>query len=400
MKISTFHRLICINVLTVVITAGVTAQSKPIWLIFEEGKQHFYNKRFGEALLAFEEVIKQRKEIVGKALERLRYAQETPKKKKTGDSVAKLLAEFAKEDFVDVDYNAFKNQAGGDARILISILKRQRLSDYHRALLDALEVAYSFRPIEYYADSFARMERELAIFQFYPEAEYWKGRVFMLEGELEIAEKQFLRAFDIRGSLEIPADQYRILYTLAEVYKLQNNMNGWFTTMQRILFDDPVAGSPPMDPYLKEAMMTTLRKQGFDKFMVLYRLKSGFSLEANIEMGEYLLKKKMPNAELHLAIAANMIITEVITMYQKKNPDYRYTTLADFFEAVTTNKAIAEYLSTSGIYRVLLNLGDTLYALGQPTFAIPIWSVLVMYAPLPWSGTSKERLINPLGALR
>ncbi len=398
MKRTGFIRLYCVLLFSLA-AAGLCAQSKPIWLIFEEGKQSFYKKQFGEALLSFEEAINKRKEIIAWALDRLRYAQKSPIKKKTGDSISKLLAEFAKLDFTDVDYTAYQKQSNGDMRVLITILKRQRLSDYHRALLDALSVAYDFRPIEYYADSFARMERELDVLQYYPEAEFWKGKVFMIEGELSIAEKQFLRAFDMRGSLEIPADQYSILYTLAEVYKLQNNMQAWYNTMQRILFDDPVAGTPPMDPYLKEAMMATLKNQGFDKFMILYRLKSGFSLRANIEMGEYILKKGAPNAELYLAIAANMIITEVIAMYQKKNPDYKYSTLADFFEQVSKSREIAEYLATSRIYSVLLNLGDALYLLGQPTFAIPIWSVLVTYAPSPWAGTARERLKNPLPAM-
>lgn len=393
-------RLRCLSciVLFSAILVGLYAQSKPIWLIFEEGKQFFYKKQFGEALRSFEEAINKRKEIIAWALERLRYAQKSPLKKKTGDSISKLLTEFAKLDFTDVDYTAYQKQSNGDMRVLISILKRQRLSDYHRALLDALSVAYDFRPIEYYVDSLARMERELDVLRYYPEAEFWKGKVFMIEGELSIAEKQFLRAFDMRGSLEIPADQYSILYTLAEVYKLQNNMLAWYNTLQRILFDDPVTGNPPMDPYLKEAMLTTLKKQGFDRFMVLYRLKSGFSLSANIEMGEYILKKGAPHAELYLAIAANMIITEVIAMYQKKNPDYTYSTLADFFEQVSKRKEIAEYLATSKIYSVLLNLGDALYLLGQPTFAIPIWSALVSYAPSPWAGTARERLKNPFTA--
>ncbi|HPD80168.1 MAG TPA: hypothetical protein P5519_01640 [Spirochaetia bacterium] len=398
MKRKRLIRLSCFLVFSVLFTS-LFAQSKPIWLVFEEGKQFFYKKQFGEALRSFEEAINQRKEIIAWALERLRYAQKSPLKKKTGDSISKLLTEFAKLDFTDVDYTAYQKQSNGDMRVLIAILKRQRLSDYHRALLDALSVAYDFRPIEYYADSFARMERELDVLQYYPEAEFWKGRVFMVEGELSIAEKQFLRAFDMRGSLEIPADQYSILYTLSEVYKLQNNMLAWYNTMQRILFDDPVAGTPPMDPYLKEAMLATLRNQGFDKFMILYRLKSGFSLTANIEIGEYILRKGAPNAELHLAIAANMIITEVITMYQKENPDYKYTTIADFFEQVSKNREISEYLTTSRIYSVLLNLGDALYVLGQPTFAIPIWSALVNYAPSPWSGTARERLKNPLTAM-
>jgi len=268
MKRKRLIRLSCFLVFSVLFTS-LFAQSKPIWLVFEEGKQFFYKKQFGEALRSFEEAINQRKEIIAWALERLRYAQKSPLKKKTGDSISKLLTEFAKLDFTDVDYTAYQKQSNGDMRVLIAILKRQRLSDYHRALLDALSVAYDFRPIEYYADSFARMERELDVLQYYPEAEFWKGRVFMVEGELSIAEKQFLRAFDMRGSLEIPADQYSILYTLSEVYKLQNNMLAWYNTMQRILFDDPVAGTPPMDPYLKEAMLATLRNQGFDKFMIL-----------------------------------------------------------------------------------------------------------------------------------
>ncbi len=373
--------------------------SKPIWLVFEEGKQHYSRKEFGEALQSFENAIRQREESIIRAMDKLLYAQKSPLVKKAGDSIKLLLAEFAKLDFTDVDYGNYRKQSAGNEQVLISLLKKQRLSDYHRALLDALEVAYMYRPVDYFADSLARLERELKVLQYYPEAEFWKGKVFMVEGELAIAEKQFLRAFDMRGSLEIPEDQYLILYTLSEVYSLQKNTLGWYNTIQRILLDDPVAGTPPMDPYLKEAMIMTLRKQGFDKFMVLYRLTAGFSLRANREMGRYLLRNNRSNGELHCAIAANMIMTQAIAMYQKRNPDYIYASIGDFLERMTQNREIADYLLASELYEILLNLGDYLFTLGQREYALSVWTAVAQSGPLPWKGTAAARLANPSSAL-
>lgn len=402
-------RLIAI-MLTVVAPFAIRAQGMerlpepwegtPAWLNFERGKVLYAAKDFGQALVAFDRAIAARRDSFDEALGLYRTAMESALCREAGNSIASALAAFAAEDFLPKDYRRLVDASEGSARRLFTALKAERISEAHRAFLGALLAVMAYSPLEKLGDSLYLLGQEIETLGSFPEAEFWKGRVFAVEGELALAERQYLRAFDARASLEVPEERYDILYALADLYRTEGDMAAWENVMKRILADDPVAGDPALDPFLRDAMMNTVRQDGFERFMVLYRVEPGFSFQANALVAEFYLERGRAQAAMHAALAVNMVATKAAAMLRERDRDYAWSGLADFRARAAALPAVADYLAERGFDRLLLILADALYALGSRPHAQSLWRDLAASARLPYSSVAARRLSEPDSAIR
>ncbi len=403
--------------LTAQTAALIPAGSEPSWLSFARGKRLYASKEFGNALLAFDSAIEFRRVAFAYAEDRLTFVLDTRTAKKSDGTLSGLLNAFALEDFLANDYQKMVKSAQGLLRPLIKLLKAERISEAHRAFLDVLELVLQYRSFESLSDSPGALMIQVDELSLYPEAEYWKGRVFLIEGELAITIRQYLRAFDMRGSLEIPEDRYMILYSLADIYATGKDYLAWENTMKRILRADPIAGDPnytspsgmsfdvdfsdpKIDVYLRDAMMTTLSGAGVDKFMTLYRVQPSFSLRANTEIAAYYLERGRARAPLHAAIAVNMILTRAMAIYASRERDYVWNGLADFLSRAKTREDVSAYIEDTQLFSLLLTLADSLYLGNSRQSALEIWKIASAGTPVPWSASARERLANPAGAVK
>ncbi len=386
---------------------GTTAQAgmpavagtEPSWLSFERGKRLYVSKDFGNALLAFDNAIEYRRVAFARAKERLLVVLETKTAKKIEGKLSALLDAFATEDFLASEYKKMLKSTNGMLRPLIKLLKTERISESHRAFLEVLELVLQYRPLESLSDSLGALKNSVEELSLYPEAEYWKGRVFLIEGELAITIQQYLRAFEMRGSLEIPEDRYMILYSLAEIYATSKDYLAWENTMKRILMDDKLAGEPAIDPFLRDAMLATLSSAGLDRFMTLYRMQPSFSLKANFEIAAYYLERGRARAPVHAAIAVNMILTRAIAIFAAKEWDFSWAGLVDFLERAKTREDVAAYLEDTHLVPLLMTLADSLYVANSRQSAMAIWQAVSGGSAIPWSASAKKRLANPATAL-
>jgi len=382
------------------VPAGAILANEPAWLSLERGRRAYADKEFGAALMAFETAIETRRDSFSAAALRLDQALLSKPAVEAGDSISAALAAFAADDLLQTDYRRISEASRGSLRALLEALRAERISDSHRAFIEALLLAMEYGPPERFGDSIGALRRELDDLVSYPEAEYWKGKVFLLEGELELAERQFLRAFDMRQALDVPEDRYAILYDLAALYRTAGDDAAWEAVMKRILADDPVAGEPPLDPFLRQAMMDTLLDAGFDRFMTLYRLEPSFSLEANGEMGGFYLERGRASAPLHAAVAVNMVLTRAVSMLRSRDRDYAWAGLDDFLSRIAARRDITEYLAGQGLNKLLLTLGDALYVAGARRSATPLWRVVAASGERPYAGVAARRLAEPASAVR
>ncbi|HAP42531.1 MAG: hypothetical protein A2087_08175 [Spirochaetes bacterium GWD1_61_31] len=374
----------------------------PSWLSFERGKRLFLERDFGDALMAFDNAIAFRREVfrqVAVGLERLSASQQY---QAADDSIADLLAIFSGEDFLPQEYASLERVAAGSFRSLLLQRRQVRVSDYHRLFLEILLTMIDFRPLAAFDDSLRRLTRQAELLSAYPEAEYWKGRVFQVEGETYLAELQYQRAFDQRESLEIPEDRYRFMYDLAELYRVQANFSRWLEVMERLLVDDPITGNPPIDPFKRDAMLNTLARDGFDRFMTLYRIEPSFSLQANRELAAFLLEHGRSSVK-YAAVAACMILSRAIEMVTSRDRDYTWQGLAHFLATIRTRTDVQEYLSLQVFYPALFTLADALYAdsaYANRLAANYLWQMILAANQAPWSAQAAARLRQPQSAIR
>ncbi|MBB6478533.1 tetratricopeptide repeat protein [Spirochaeta isovalerica] len=123
----------------------------------------------------------------------------------------------------------------------------------------------------------------------YPEAEYWIGRVFEQEGEHILAEKQYQKALEAVRVLHIPEQKYEIQYRLAELYKNRGDLDSYSQILNSIILDElennqlALANESPA--------INTLKRDGIDRTLLLFRHTFTYSIEAFNQLGIYYYKK-------------------------------------------------------------------------------------------------------------
>jgi hypothetical protein len=372
------------------------ASDEPAWLSLERGKRLYNDKDFGAAFMAFELAVISRRETFQSAAQRLSQAMATPTAKSAGDSIRRILAAFAAEEFIQRDYAAMVAASQGSLRRLLTSMLGQKISDSHRAFITVILQVLEYRPESAMEDSAALLVRQVQLLSRYPEAEYWKGRVFMVEGELGLAEFQFRRADDWRESLENPGERSTILYSLLDLYEVRNDIVAWEETIQILRANDQIE----QDPFLRDAMMSTLRNPGFDRFMLLYRIDASGSLDANRRWAEFLLERGRRNADLYAAVAVNMVLTRAISMLGSRDSSYTWVGLEDFLERAARRSEVAGYLQEHDLNRMLLVLADALYIAAARQNAAVLWRVIAASGLLPHAAVAAVRLQNPDSAVR
>ncbi|MGD9938570.1 MAG: hypothetical protein AB7T74_02085 [Clostridia bacterium] len=372
------------------------ALDEPAWLSLERGKRLFNDKDFGEAYMAFELAVISRRETFQAAAERLEQVMESTTAQEAGDSIQRILEAFAAEEFILRDYAAMVAASQGSLRRLLTTMMGQKISDSHRAFITVILQVLEYRPASAMEDSISVLGKLVGLLARYPEAEYWKGRVFMVEGELGLAEFQFRRADEWRESLENPGERSTILYSLLDLYEARGDMVAWEETIRILRADDQVE----QDPFLREAMISTLRNPGFDRFMLLYRIEPTGSLDANRRWSEFLLERGRINADLYAAVAVNMVLTRAISMLKVRDPAYVWAGLDDFLAKAYLRSQVVAYLQEHDLNRMLLVLADALYVSSARQNALTLWRFVSASGMLPHSSVADARLLNPDSAVR
>ena len=376
--------------------ASLLGGTEPAWLSLERGKKAYDTKDFGSALVHFDNAISLRRINFTAALGRLDQVLDTKAAKIGEDSIARVLAAFAAEDFIQRDYIKLSAGQAAASKSLLEALRKERLSDSHRAFIDVLLLVIEYRPLQALDDSIAGLRNQVQLLSRYPEAEYWKGKVFFLEGELGIAEAQYRRAYDMSPSLEIPDERFTILYAMASLYDASSNFVAWENVMKSIVDGNDGA----IDQYLRDAMMATLLDQGFDRFMTLYRLQPTYSQEAHAALGSYYLERGRAAASVHAAIALNITLSQAINMLVRRDSDYAWNGLDDFMERARGDTSVSAYLSEARLPRLLLTLADALYISSARIAATKLWKTVAADGTAPFAAVALMRISEPASAVR
>jgi tetratricopeptide (TPR) repeat protein len=388
---------------------ALESDDDPAWVLFEKGKRAFLEKRFGEALDDFRQSVRTRRERFEDARARLDRSIGKGADAIKEDRITVVIDSFAKKEILSWKYEEIKRQAGGSMKARIVALRGHTLSERFSLFLDALEVALEYGSWERLRDSVKVLREELVRLADFPEAEYWIGRVFMLEGEYALALTQFDRAYSMRASFEIPEDVYLVMYARVECLK-RINMSDYEGALEAICATDPVYGSAENE-LLRDSMLRVLVDKGFDSFVTLYRHDASYALAAYDEYGTYLYERSRPRAVLTLALAANIIATRMIDRVRAIDPTYSFTWdktiarsmpegsdgLRGLFARIDRMPELGSYAEEAGFYRILFTLGNALFANGARTSAREIWAALSSFPRADVYATKAARqLSNPV----
>ncbi len=223
--------------------------------------------------------------------------------------------------------------------------------------------------------------------RIYPEVEIAVGDIYKIQGEIILAEKQYLKAYDQKDAFEVPEDKYTALYRLVRLYKEQQDYIKWAKVLDDVLREDQDYYRDRFER-LYDTFLKVYLESGMDRLLVLYRLEGKHATYAHGELGEHFNRsyvntldrtKKRQLAEyamVHYLFASVTLFTDVIDEIRFWDPKYRFTDLTSLFAALVVRRNLYDYLGETEIFKYLYYLAVASYTAGYEERADEIWRVL------------------------
>jgi tetratricopeptide (TPR) repeat protein len=354
MKIKYFFLALCLCVF--VSDYGVAAQAnQPWWYTLEQGKLLFRKGSYGDALLTFEDARRQRVAQYTRMEEDFIFLLSIPEVRRFGDSL----------EYVEWYIN-------------------ERLYTAAAAALN--ELYYRF-PKDSLKGSVSLALEKFDLLKGYPEAEYWLGETYRVEGELGLALRQYEKAWNERELLETPGFEIEILYKITELHRIRGNYQEMERRANEII-EGVGANGVPRDSLwvgnsqgssnqLRAAMERILENEGVSRFLTLYRYNNTDTERAHRLLGFfYYSSSRYTQAKEHLMFAFliqnSVLIEEII----RRDYDYTFSTLENLVAVVQRRPELAAFMEETEYYRTIYYFATALYASGNRRSAAQLWAFL------------------------
>jgi len=323
--------------------------NQPWWFTLEIGKLHFSNGSYGDALMAFEDARRSRYSHFSRMEDELIIFLSIPEVRRLGDSL----------DFIEW-YVSEQNET--------------RISNI------LLEI-YHYFPKTGLGSSVSNALDALDTLKTYPEAEFWLGECFRVEGELNLALRQYERALSGRELFLTPDFDLEISYRLFDLHNLRGDYNEMERRGREILDGNDSTGSPRdflwSQNLMRAAMIRMLETGGIDRFLMFYRHDNIPTERAHRELGFYLYTRgryitALDNLMFAFLIQNTIIINEIL----RRDFDYVYTDLGDLMTMIGTRRDLLSFMEEIEYFKTIYYFASTLHANGKTIPAQELWDFL------------------------
>jgi len=358
---------------------------------YEEGRRLFEARLFGQSLASFQAAVAERSGQYLQARARIEAITSQKDLEKAKDSISGIVKLLAQRDLIDADIAGIEAEAAGSLKSEVGLLLKKRLSADFEYFLKAIDLVLDRREASGLHNSLAALKKACDELASFPEAEYWIGKVYAAEAEPRLAELQYKRAWDKRAALEIPDERFDILQDLAGLYSSQKSWYSYGECLEKAVAEDPLFGEK--QAFLRSAMERALGQQGFDRFYGLYHASYGPWTRAERDLGVFYLENGRPQALIHLAVAANSILSRCATRVGERDTSWEYGGLADLLGKIEADRELAAFARSAGLYETLQRLGLALERSGYRESAREVWGVLAAMKGIePWNRSAAQAL--------
>ncbi|MDR2484327.1 MAG: hypothetical protein LBD55_02905 [Treponema sp.] len=341
---------------------------RPYWYSLEQGKFFFRNGDYGKALMAFEEARRDRRNMYTRMEQDMIDLLSIPEVRYLGDSLERI------ETYIKDRYQV-------NAETALEEL-------YYRYPKAALEGS-AYRALE-----------EIGRLKDFPEAEYWIGETFRIEGELGVALGQYQKAHVQRAFLENPSFDTEILYRMVDILKAKQDYAEMENRALEIIQQDSlwIGGSGAVT---KNAMTTILenRDNGIRRFLTIYRYNNIAVERAHRLLGLYYYASgRHKQAAEHLMFSFLIQNTVLIEELIRNQYDFTFTTLDNLMQEVMRRPVLVTYIQDVEYYKTLYYFAAALYSDGntKQSPARRLWTFLSGHPDAgEWSGKAKMQLRTP-----
>jgi tetratricopeptide (TPR) repeat protein len=338
------------------------------WYTLERGKQMFRQGDYGNALLAFDDARRQRKAMY--------------------DRLEQLFIDFLSIREV--------RRVGDSLDLIERYIQERRYAD----AAEALEELYYRVPKESLNNSATAALNALGTLKDYPEAEYWIGETYLIEGELNLAQSQFQKALDLKETLVHPGFAADLSYKIAAILRVKQEYNEMERILLAILSADNLwsgIGASTNATFEKQSLTRTLENNGINRFLTLYRYRSNETIEAHRLLGSYYYTSgRHSRAQEHFMFAFLVQNTVIIDEVRRNRYDFTFTTLEALALEISRYPVLADYAEKNEYYKTAYYLAASLYGNGKTAAAREIWNfLLIQNRAGEWQSRSLAQIRSP-----
>ncbi|MCL2186293.1 MAG: hypothetical protein FWB86_10645 [Treponema sp.] len=391
------QRKIFFLIIFILISASLFAQSvQPWWLSLEQGKQKFRQADYGNALMLFEDARRNRR----------------------------AMYEQLERDFINFLSMAEVRRIGDS----LEHIERFSVERSYTAANAALQELYYRYPKSSFINSASSALGAFSKLKSYPEAEYWIGEVYRIEGELPLALTQYRKAYSLRQGADDPRFGLSLQYKIADIHRIKQEYTEFEKELNAIITEydslwinsnraqasriSEDASAIPHEQasagFMRSGMTRILQENGVERFLEMYRYNNTSVELAHRMLGFYYVVSGRASALPHLMFAFLIQNTIIIEELTKDQFDFRFSVVGDggqnqvnnlsqLIAAASGNALLSSYIETSEYYKTAYYLAASLYRNGNVTVALSLWSFL---ASQPSAGEWYSRAVTQLRSPR
>jgi tetratricopeptide (TPR) repeat protein len=227
-----------------------------------------------------------------------------------------------------------------------------------------------------YGEALQKFQEAIVSAGVFPEAEMAIGDIYRTEGEVDLAIRQYQKAYGLKKNFYIQDFQYKVLYKLSQTYVQQRMYKQMEDSLLTIVKDD-INFNEPATSRLREQIESNYYKQGLDYILRFYIFNLYFSEQAHADLGWFYYRSgRFGLSALHLLYSICYKVSEAYHYAQQKDPTFQFTSLEAFVQLTQGDEGLLRFMIESGIYKDLYYLAGSVFAIGYPSHATSIWKIL------------------------
>ncbi|MBQ3965517.1 MAG: hypothetical protein II684_01640 [Treponema sp.] len=246
---------------------------------------------------------------------------------------------------------------------------------------------------DYYNNNVNDMVSWIKAKAVYPEADYLIGKIYQLEGEHDVALDFYERARMESPYLDIPAESFDILYTMANLAKQQKRDEPFEQMLYLILDNDQHF----KDKAFTQALLRTIdfdTVKHADRFFMLFRAEPNHSLEALYELGLIYDKRGEDEKALTcVALGTVEALTHMIAALSERDAEFKYIDFPTFLQTASRYSDIVEWGSETHVWDMMFQFAERVEKRGKSIFAGALYSYMSDNMPdTYWRKEAKKKL--------
>jgi tetratricopeptide (TPR) repeat protein len=333
----------------------------PWWITMEEGKRSFRSGSYGNALRSFENARENKKNYFTRMEKNLITVLSSHEARKIKD----------------------------DLNLLEMYIKRE----YQVSAEDALNELYYRIPKNTFKNSIKDALTALGSLKSYPEAEYWIGEVYRVEGEYGIAIKQYGKALEKRTLLEYEELESEILYKIAGLQQIRRDYVEMEKAYEELLKKDTLWSK---ESFTRSNLQKSLETNGMNRFLLLFRHNEPSMEKAHRTMGFYYYTNgRHDRAANHLLFAFLIQNSVIIDAVLRSEYDYKFTTIPQLMTDIAKRRDLLAYIDETEYYRTIFYLANSLFGINRNAPARELWTFLANNAQGEWRARAAAQLKSP-----